>query len=104
MKLIKLAGAALNQAPFRWENNKRNIVNALRQASQAGVSILCLPELCVTGYGCEDDFFRNDLRETAWQMLLSILPETKGMVVSAGLPILHKNKIYNCSAFVVDGQ
>ena len=36
-------------------------------------------------------------------MLQQLLPYTRGMVVSFGLPILHKNKIRNCVAVVVDG-
>lgn len=103
MKLIKMAGATLNQIPFGWRNNQLNIENALSEAKADGVTILGLPELCITGYGCEDDFFRPDLRERAWQMLQALLPLTRGMVVSFGLPILHKNKIYNCVAVVVDG-
>jgi NAD+ synthase (glutamine-hydrolysing) len=103
MKLIKVAGAALNQIPFGWANNQLNIQNAIADARAAGVTILGLPELCITGYGCEDDFFRPDLRERAWKMLQELLPLTRGMVVSFGLPILHKNKIYNCVALVVDG-
>lgn len=103
MKLIKVAGAALNQTPFGWDNNLQNILNAIAEARLEAVTILGLPELCITGYGCEDDFFRPDLRQTAWQILQDILPHTRGMVVSLGLPILHKNKIYNCVAVVVDG-
>lgn len=103
MKLIKVAGAALNQIPFGWANNRLNIENAIADARAAGVTVLGLPELCITGYGCEDDFFRPDLRERAWQMLHELLPQTRGMVVSFGLPILHKNKIRNCVALVVDG-
>lgn len=45
MKLIKLAGAALNQIPFGWDNNRRNIKNALTEARANGVTILGLPEL-----------------------------------------------------------
>lgn len=103
MKLIKVGGAALNQIPFGWSNNRLNILNAIAEARRDGVTVLGLPELCITGYGCEDDFFRPDLRKRAWQMLQEILPYTRGMIVALGLPILHKNKIYNCVAVVVDG-
>jgi len=102
MRLIKVAGAALNQTPFGWDNNQQNILNAISEAKGDGVQILGLPELCTTGYGCEDEFFRPDLRRRAWQMVQDILPYTKGMAVALSLPILHKNKIYNCIAFVVD--
>jgi NAD+ synthase (glutamine-hydrolysing) len=104
MQLIKVGAAVLNQTPFDWDNNKRNIVAAIHAASAAGVSILCLPELCISGYGCEDDFFRTDLRERAWQMLMDLLPETKGMVVSLGLPVPYNNALFNCAALVCDGS
>ncbi len=103
MKLIKIAGAALNQIPFDWQNNRLNHENAIADARLAGVTILASPELGITAYGCEDDFFRLDLQERGWSMLQELLPLTHGMIVSFGLPVLHKNKIYNCVALAVDG-
>jgi NAD+ synthase (glutamine-hydrolysing) len=104
MKLIKTAAAVVNQTPFDWENNRRNILNSIREARKAGVSVLCLPELCITGYGCEDDFFRTDLRQRALDELMDIIPETSGMIVSLGLPVLYNNALFNCAAMVVDGK
>lgn len=104
MKLIKVGSAVLNQIPFDWENNKRNIVEAIHLARHENVSVLCLPELCITGYGCEDDFFRTDLHDRAWHVLQEILPETRSMVVSVGLPVLYNNALFNCAALLVDGK
>ena len=56
MKLVKVAAATLNQTPLDWERNKKNILDAISEARSDGVGILCLPELCITGYGCEDMF------------------------------------------------
>lgn len=102
MQLIKVGAAVLNQTPFDWQNNKKNIIAAIHSARVADVSILCLPELCITGYGCEDDFFREDLRNRAWRMLMEILPETRGMIVSLGLPVAYNNGLFNCAALVCD--
>ncbi|HEY9787126.1 MAG TPA: bifunctional nicotinamidase/pyrazinamidase [Candidatus Obscuribacterales bacterium] len=104
MKLIKVGAGVLNQTPFDWDNNKRNIVDAISEARRRRISLLCLPELCITGYGCEDDFFRADLRYRAWDVLNEILPATRGMVVSVGLPVLHNNALFNCGALLVDGE
>ena len=73
---LKLAGACLNQTPIDWENNLRNIKSAIEEAKYEGVDILCLPELCITGYGCEDLFLSQWLPEKALQKLAEILPET----------------------------
>jgi NAD+ synthase (glutamine-hydrolysing) len=104
MKLIKVAAAVLNQTPLAWEENKRHIVQAIRAARERHVSILCLPELCVTGYGCEDAFHGAGLQRTAQQVLAEIVPETAGLVVSLGLPIMHRGGLFNAACLVADGR
>jgi len=104
LRLLKVAAAALNQTPLAWEANQRNIVSAIRSARDAGVGILCLPELSVTGYGCEDAFLAPFVRETALAVLKEILPETRGIVVSLGLPLQHAKAVFNTSALVADGK
>ncbi|HMJ16455.1 MAG TPA: NAD(+) synthase [Polyangiaceae bacterium] len=104
MKLIKVAAATLNQTPLAWAENTANIVTALRRAREEGVSILCLPELCITGYGCEDAFLSPSVRASALRALATLLPETRGLIVSLGLPILHNNAGYNACCLVQDGR
>ncbi|MDX2304194.1 MAG: NAD(+) synthase [Microscillaceae bacterium] len=104
MKLIKVAAAVLNQTPLDWEGNKQNIIRAIRDAKQQQVSLLCLPELCISGYGCEDAFYAPDLHKTAIEVLPEILPETKGIAVCLGLPIALQNKLFNTACLVSDGN
>ncbi len=66
--------------------------------------MLCLPELCLTGYGCEDAFHSTNTHQRAWKALQELLPETRGMVVSFGLPVFHQNGLFNCAALAVDGK
>ncbi|PTY02342.1 NAD(+) synthase [Verrucomicrobia bacterium LW23] len=103
MKLIKVAVAVLNQTPIDWDHNEANIRQALRLSRAVGATIVCLPELCVTGYGCEDAFHASGTHHMAWQILQNLLPETRGMVACIGLPVLYQNGLYNCAALVVDG-
>ncbi len=104
MKLIKIGAAVLNQTPLDWDHNRDNILSAIRQARGDGVSILCFPELCIPGYGCDDAFYSPGLWDTSLEVLHEILPETKGMVVGLGLPLLYKNGLFNCAALCVDGK
>ncbi len=104
MKLIKVAAAVLNQTPLDWAENQSHILSAIRAARQQGVSLLCLPELCITGYGCEDAFHSPGVHETAWAILQEIAPETRGMVVSAGLPVFYQNAVFNAAVLLVDGK
>jgi NAD+ synthase (glutamine-hydrolysing) len=104
MKLLKVAAAVLNQTPLDWRQNLANVRAAIADARAAGASLLCLPELCLTGYGCEDAFLSTNTHLRAWQALREVLPETRGMVVSFGLPVLHQNAVFNCAALVADGK
>lgn len=102
MKLIKVAAAVLNQTALDWEGNRDRIVSAIRAARDQQVSILCLPELCITGYGCEDAFQSTGVQQMAQRVLMEIVPETTGIVVSLGLPIFHRGAIYNTACLVSD--
>ena len=39
---MRIAGAALNQIPFDWQNNLRNIEEAIKQAKAQGVELLAI--------------------------------------------------------------
>ena len=103
MKLIKVAAAVLNQTPLDWDNNKSHILQALETARQKSVRIVCLPELCLTGYGCEDAFLSPGTQQTAVNLLFELLPATSGMVVSFGLPLAHQGGLFNAACLAVDG-
>lgn len=100
MTRIKLAGAALNQTPLDWKNNLDNIKEAITRARSEEVAILCLPELCITGYGCEDLFLSRWLPEKALGYLAEIADSCRDISVSVGLPIWHQDVLYNCACLI----
>ncbi|KAA9347799.1 NAD(+) synthase [Larkinella humicola] len=103
MKLIKVAAGVVNQIPMAWEHNRRNIIDAIEEAKSQKVSILCLPELCITGYGCEDMFFSHELLEQAKQSLLEIVPHTDGIIVAVSLPLrLANNRTYDTACLIAN--
>ncbi|MEZ4458201.1 MAG: NAD(+) synthase [bacterium] len=104
MHLVKVAAAVLNQTPLDWIHNRDNIIATLHDARNEGASIVCLPEMCITGYGCEDAFHAPNTHEMAWQVLQELLPHTHGMIVSLGLPVVYNNGLYNAVCLVSDGQ
>lgn len=103
MKLIKVAAGVLNQTPIDWGSNLQNISDAIEMARAEDCTILCLPELSITGYGCEDAFHSAGIRETSIEILMEILPMTAGMVISVGLPMMYAGGIFNAAALIVDG-
>ncbi|SDJ76721.1 NAD+ synthase (glutamine-hydrolysing) [Catalinimonas alkaloidigena] len=98
-----VAGAALNQIPIDWEGNRNRILEALQQARAAQVDLLCLPELCITGYGCEDLFLSEWVPARAVEALLELVPHCTDLTVAIGLPVRFEGKTYDCAALVHNG-
>lgn len=103
MRLVKMAVACVNQTPFAWDDNFAHLRIAIERARAEGATLLCLPELAITGYGCEDAFFMDGLQSTAFAQLEALAALTQGMVVAVGLPVFHEKALYNAAALLVDG-
>ena len=86
--------------------NADQIIAAMRQAAGQGVQLLCLPELCLTGYTCSDLFLQQTLYQGAEAALARILAESRScpLVVLVGLPVCQGGKLYNCAAVVAGGR
>jgi len=104
MTRIRVGAAVLNQTPLDWSNNRDNVLRVLRAAREQEVGLVCLPEMCITGYGCEDAFHSTGLQRTALDVLREVLPATEGMVVSLGLPLLHRGALFDAACLAVDGR
>lgn len=102
--MIKVAAVSLNQIPLDWEHNKNNILQAINEARKEQVAILCCPELCITGYGCEDWFLSHSTQANSLKILQEIAPATAGIIVAVGLPLLFQEKLYNTACLLVDGK
>jgi NAD+ synthase (glutamine-hydrolysing) len=104
MNCIHVGAAALNLTPKNWAGNVRILLAAIEEAKKRSVSVLCLPELCLTGYGCEDEFHAPYVAATARQLLLTeLLPASRGMIVCIGLPFNLDGCVYNGIAHLADG-
>ena len=99
-----LAAAALNQTPLDWENNLANIKNAIETARKSKAALLLLPELCITGYGCEDLFLSNWLPEEAFEKLLLIKDWCEDITVAVGLPIRFRDHVVYNTACVIQNK
>lgn len=100
MANLKIAGATLNQTPLDWENNLDNIKEAIALAKKEQVELLCLPELCITGYGCEDNFLSTWVSEKAVGCLRTIKTWCTDITVVVGLPLNFNNTTYNIACLI----
>src|SRR5687767_10461116 len=99
-----IGGASLNQIPLDWQNNTSNIIAAIEEARAQHVRILCLPELCVTGYNCEDWFLSDWVPERAMEQLQVIKKHCADITVSVGLPVRINDTTYNGACVISDGE
>lgn len=104
MMQIRVSAATLNQTPLHWERNINNILSAIQQAKQQNVALLCLPEMSITGYGCEDAFLSPSTQATALEILEEVACQCQNIAVAVGLPVNFNNALYNCVALIVNGE
>lgn len=104
MKNIRVAAVSLNQTPLAWDSNFENIKSALLDCDKKGIQIVCFPELCISGYGCEDAFFSPFVGEKSLAILFSLMPYTQKKIVTLGLPLFFKGSVFNVNAILVDGK
>ncbi len=104
MKTLKVSAACLNQIPMDWDGNFSRIKGVVAEAQSGNVDVLCLPELAITGYGCEDMFLAPDVCVRAAEMLAEIVKLAPEMVVAVGLPWRHHNTVFNVAAVVCGGE
>jgi NAD+ synthase (glutamine-hydrolysing) len=98
-KLI-LAGAALNQTPLDWEANLLNIRSAILEATTRHVDILLLPELCITGYGCEDMFLHPWFAEETFEKLLQVKEWCDNITVCLGVHVIIGQDVFNTACVI----
>jgi NAD+ synthase (glutamine-hydrolysing) len=86
--------------------NAERILALMEKAVKEGVRLLCLPELCLTGYTCGDLFLQDALIRSAMKGL-SLLVERSAdfpLLVVAGTPFIHGGKLFNTAAVFGGGK
>jgi NAD+ synthase (glutamine-hydrolysing) len=103
---IKVAAGTIDVTVADVEKNTEAIKKRIADADKAGVNLLVLPELCVTGYTCGDLFYSEVLLDASKKALTDICAYTKNKypVVVIGLPLRYEYKLYNCAAVLHNGE
>ena len=103
---IKVAAGTPDIRVADCEYNRAEITALIDKAYATGVRILALPELCITGYTCQDLFFQQALLDGALNSLREITEHTAGsdMLISVGCPLRFRGELYNCAVVLKDGK
>ncbi|MDR1742167.1 MAG: NAD(+) synthase [Synergistaceae bacterium] len=78
----------------------------MQRAAQKRVDLLCLPELCITGYTCGDLFLQSALIDEARSALARLVEASRalpGLTVVAGLPFSTNGRLFNVAAVFGSG-
>ena len=103
---IKVAAAVPSVRVADCEYNLQQIENIIAMAEGRGVEVAVFPELCVTGYTCQDLFRQSLLLERAEESLLKLLDFTRNLDIISivGLPVAVGDVLLNCAAVVQRGS
>ena len=86
--------------------NTKEIELLIDKAERQGVEIIVFPELCITGYTCQDLFRQQLLLDTAETCLMHIMEFSKkfDIISIVGLPVVAEDLLLNCAAIVQHGK
>ena len=86
--------------------NVQQIESLMSQAEGKGVEILVTPELCITGYSCQDLFREQLLLDKSEEGILQLLDFTRKLdtILVVGAPVLVNSLLYNCAVIIQRGQ
>ena len=104
--MIKVAAAVPTVKVADVGYNVVQVESLIAQAEGQGVEIIVLPELCLTGYTCQDLFKEQLLIDKAEEALIMLLDFTRKLdvIVIVGLPVQIGSLLYNCAAVVQGGS
>ena len=103
---IRFAAAVPRVTVANCNQNAQRIISLLQQADAQHVSVVCFPELSITGATCNDLFLQYPLLEAAKQELCLIAAATKELQTYAvvGAPLVYNNQLYNCAVVLGQGK
>lgn len=85
--------------------NAKTIIKHLRDLEKQKVAIALFPELCLTGYSCEDLFFSTSLREQVVTALNTIAKATTNIIAVVGAPWrTSDDRLLNVGVVLAGGQ
>lgn len=103
---IKVASAIPHVKVGDCQYNLQEIEQMIARAEGMGVEIIVFPELCLTGYTCQDLFRQQLLLDAAEQSVLMLLDFTRQLDIIAivGMPLQAGNLMLNCAAVIQKGE
>lgn len=103
---ITVATATPQVAVADCEANAQAILACINEMAAAHAKVMVLPELCITGYTCNDLFWQTKLLDEA-EAALSVIAEGSRQVdalIAVGMPLRVAGKLLNVAAMLCRGK
>lgn len=86
--------------------NAELILDMMKESTRQGAKIVVFPELCLTGYTCQDLFLQERLLQGAKDALMKLVKESASLdaIFFVGLPFEILGKLYNVAAVFSHGE
>lgn len=102
---VRVAAATPNIRVADCVYNTQQAIKSCRAAAAQGAEIICLPELCLTGYTCGDLFLQSTLLDGAKNAVLNFARGTQDLnaLLCVGAPLVFAGALYNCAVVIQRG-
>ena len=102
---MKVAAAVPAVKVADVEYNVQEMEKLITLADSEDVEVVCFPELCLTGYSCQDLFKEQLLLVKAEEGLMRLLDFTRALdvICIVGLPVQAEGLLLNCAAVIQRG-
>lgn len=100
---VKCGIATFNGQLSNPKENMERVKELSRKANDLGVHVLVFPELCLTGYTCQDLFGMSDLLQASLDSLRELLCSARSypnVLTLVGCPINVNDSLYNCAVAI----
>lgn len=103
---IKVAAAIPSVKVADCSYNVQQIESLIAMAEGKGGEVIVFPELCITGYTCQDLFKQTLLLEQAETSVLMLLDFTRKLDIISivGVPVVVGDLLLNCAAVIQKGD
>lgn len=103
---VKTAAASPKLKVADCNYNREQILDCMKKAADMGVKLMVFPELCISGYTCGDLFLQDTLLNGCENAVTELLKQTADLDILyvVGLPLMHRNQLYNVAAFCKNGR
>ena len=103
---IRVASANFYTHLTNIHSNTEQMILLTKEAHSKHVSVLCFPELCITGYTIEDLFFQRSLINETYKAIHTLQDETRDLdiLIVFGVALPKDNALYNCALVMHKGH